>query len=89
MDTQITNRYRTWNTRTLQKAGAVENETKVLTDYKICLCAIQEARLPGDGQFDSAGYTLFYSCDDRGRKMLGTDVLFDNIVLCNMYTIRI
>lgn len=58
--------------------------TKILHDLKIGMCAVQEARWPGQGQYKTSGYTLYYSGDDQGRKVLGTGFLVNDKLKCNI-----
>lgn len=56
----------------------------MLNQYNVGLCALQEARWPGQGSCHKHGHTLFYSGDSRGQHILGTAFIVNDKLLCNV-----
>ena len=54
-----------WNVLSLYRTGALRLLTEQLRNYRMDIVALQEIRWTGCGSLDSAGWTIFYSGQER------------------------
>jgi len=58
----------TWNVRTLNRGGKLENLKKELQKNAVSILGVSEVRWKGQGEIRSGDYTVYYSGDERAEK---------------------
>lgn len=77
----------TWNARTLYKTGALKTISEELDRYSIDIAAVQETRLPGEGQSRIGKYIFLYGGSVRG--MFGTGFFIKEEIAANIKEFRV
>jgi hypothetical protein len=55
----------TWNVRTLNRGGKLENLKKEMQKNKVSILGVSEVRWKGHGKIRSGDYTVYYSGGER------------------------
>ncbi|KAL4126161.1 hypothetical protein QTP88_010387 [Uroleucon formosanum] len=77
-------RFRTWNIRTLYKAGALKNIVEEIEKYKVPIVAIQEIRWLGNGNVQSSNSTIFFSGKETGKHEQGVGFVVRNSIMSSI-----
>ncbi|PNF18255.1 hypothetical protein B7P43_G16301, partial [Cryptotermes secundus] len=70
-------RFRTWNVRSLYRAGWLRAEAEEILKYKLDLAGVQEVRWDGGGTESAGEYTFFYGNGNENHELgTGTSTMF-------------
>ena len=58
----------TWNLRTLNRGGKLENLKKEMQEEEVSVLGVSEVRWKGQGEIRSGDYTVYYSGGERAEK---------------------
>jgi hypothetical protein len=59
----------TWNVRTLNRGGKLENLKKEMQKSEVDILGVSEVRWKGQCEIRSGDYTVYYSGSERAEKM--------------------
>jgi hypothetical protein len=76
--------FRTWNVRTLCKAGSFRSLLHLIQQYQLKVTAIQEIRWLGKGIFDTRSHTVLYSGKEKGAHEAGVAFIVDKPIKRNI-----
>ena len=79
LSTRQTERLGTWNVRSLQGLGKMEQLAGEMERYKLTMLAVTETHLPGEGEIlldEARGYKMIFSGRADGRKAEGVGLAF-------------
>jgi len=58
----------TWNVRTLNRGGKLENLKTEMQKYDVSVLGVSEVRCKGQGEIRSGDYTVYYSGGERAER---------------------
>jgi exonuclease III len=82
----------TWNVRTLNQGGKLENLKKEMQKNAVSVLGVSEVRWKGQGEIRSGDYTVYYSGGDRAERGVAIVVpksIVKSVVKKSVYNDRI
>ena len=76
----------TWNVRTLNQAGKLENLKMEMDKCNVSVIGLSEVRWPGQGEKVSDNYTMFYSGGERAER--GVAILMKNEIVKSVLSVQ-
>ena len=76
----------TWNVRTLNQAGKLENLKMEMDKCNVSVIGLSEVRWPGQGEKVSDNYTMFYSGGERAER--GVAILMKNEIVKSVMSVQ-
>ena len=76
----------TWNVRTLNQAGKLENLKMEMDKCNVSVVGLSEVRWPGQGEKVSDNYTMFYSGGERAER--GVAILMKNEIVKSVLSVQ-